>query len=60
MITFWLDPVVTKGQAADGKTEEKLRLMPTQVDVEKSSLTVESSGLSDGGAQNKDKSGKGR
>ena len=60
VITFWLDPVVTKGQAADGKTEEKLRLMPTQVDVEKSSLTVESSGLSDGGAQNKDKSGKGR
>ena len=60
VITFWLDPVVTKGQAADGKTEEKLRLMPTQVDVEKSSLTVESSGLSDGGAKNKDKSGKGR
>ena len=60
VITFWLDPVVTKGQAADGKTEEKLRLMPTQVDVEKSSLTVESSGLSDGGAQNKNKSGKGR
>ena len=60
VITFWLDPVVTKGRAADGKTEEKLRLMPTQVDVEKSSLTVESSGLSDGGAQNKDKSGKGR
>ena len=60
VITFWLDPVVTKGRAADGRTEEKLRLMPTQVDVEKSSLTVESSGLSDGGAKNKDKSGKGR
>lgn len=61
LITFWLDPVVTKGKAADGKpAEEKLRLMPTQVDVEKSELTVESSGLSDSGAKDKGKSGKGR
>lgn len=45
LITFWLDPVVIKGKPVDGKPgEEKLKLLPTQVDVDQSDARIGTAG----------------